>query len=283
MSYEKSAYATALPPTTPTFYVNYKEPFTLVKDGYGAMGVLSTTADRDYVQCHICGYLFQNLGAHVRLHKLSAAQYKKEFGLSRKAALIGETVREILIKRYHNKILSSDENHAKAANALKDYWLKVKSGEIGREMRKDWSLERHNQSNNCPEQLLEKIRLLGKELGRVPTTKEWIQNTGHGHEVLKTAFGSYKKAIELAGYEPNKHWRDRGPLVTRGVLLEMMKIFYRRHGRVPRSSDFKRGLLPDQRYVYYYFRSMAEARAAAGLPALKRVGGGVTSRFEEVS
>ncbi|MEU1517659.1 MucR family transcriptional regulator [Streptomyces sp. NPDC005811] len=41
----------------------------------------------DTVVCHVCGRAFRSLGAHVRVHDMTAAEYRREFGLLRTRAL----------------------------------------------------------------------------------------------------------------------------------------------------------------------------------------------------
>lgn len=283
MAYEKSARATALPPETPVFYADYKEPFREVKDGYGYYGVLATTADKNYVQCHICGFLFRSLSQHVRNHGISTDQYKKDFGLFANAALVGEDVRQMLVNRYVGKVLLSKANHFKAREGLKEYWRKVKAGEIERTGNKEWSLQRRNKHFNCPEQLIEKIQVLAKELGRAPTTKEWTDRTGHGHMVLKTVFGSYNEGIKIAGLVPTDHWKDRPPLMSREQVIESFQNYYATTGRVPRTSDMDRGNLPGRKTVSRHFKSIYDLREAAGLPELVAVGGGTTRQYVEAT
>ncbi|MGW6009180.1 MucR family transcriptional regulator [Streptomyces sp. NPDC055210] len=41
----------------------------------------------DTVVCHLCGRAFRSLGAHLRAHKMTAAEYRQEFGLLHTRAL----------------------------------------------------------------------------------------------------------------------------------------------------------------------------------------------------
>ncbi|MER7679930.1 MucR family transcriptional regulator [Streptomyces sp. NPDC096934] len=41
----------------------------------------------DTVICHMCGHAFRSLGAHVRAHGMTAAEYREEYGLLRSRAL----------------------------------------------------------------------------------------------------------------------------------------------------------------------------------------------------
>ncbi len=56
---------------------------------YGELGTLAQEDGK--AQCHICGRLFGHLGNHiVRGHKMSCAEYRAYFGLSRRYPLAGE-------------------------------------------------------------------------------------------------------------------------------------------------------------------------------------------------
>lgn len=50
--------------------------------GFGYYGILMCDSLDGKVQCHICGYWFDHLGAHVRVHdRMSADDYREEFEL----------------------------------------------------------------------------------------------------------------------------------------------------------------------------------------------------------
>ncbi|MEV6394591.1 MucR family transcriptional regulator [Streptomyces sp. NPDC051907] len=55
--------------------------------GHPDFGRLIRDEATDTVVCHVCGQAFRSLGAHVRAHGMTAAEYRQEFGLMRTRAL----------------------------------------------------------------------------------------------------------------------------------------------------------------------------------------------------
>lgn len=68
-------------------------------------GRLIRDESTDSVICHVCGRAFQSLGAHVRVHGMTAAEYRNEFGLLRSRALsarsLSHTQSRAAGSRYH--------------------------------------------------------------------------------------------------------------------------------------------------------------------------------------
>ncbi len=92
-----------LKPTITPHYLDYKEPLTKVKGGYGFMGVITTNEEQTHVQCHICGYYFESLGSHVQhTHKMKAREYKEKYQLRISRGLLAPKAREALIRRTAN-------------------------------------------------------------------------------------------------------------------------------------------------------------------------------------
>ncbi len=84
------------------------------------------------------------------------------------------------------------------------------------------------------EELIEKIKLKAKELGRNPKQKE----VGH-ITAIKNRFGSWNRALELAGLNVTIH---RG---SEKYFINILKKWHKEHGRVPTKQDFKNDpLLP---------------------------------------
>ncbi len=78
------------------------------------------------------------------------------------------------------------------------------------------------------EEIIEKIKLKAKELGRTPKQKE----VGHG-TLIRKRFGSWNKALKLAGLYLTIH---RG---SKEYFINILKKWYKEHGRVPTEQDFK--------------------------------------------
>lgn len=62
-------------------------------DGHGRYGMLDRDGDGRVV-CHECGRALELLATHVRVHGLTAGEYRERHGLSPGLALVGDTTRE---------------------------------------------------------------------------------------------------------------------------------------------------------------------------------------------
>ncbi|MGV9230375.1 MucR family transcriptional regulator [Streptomyces nigra] len=56
-------------------------------DPHPDFGLLIRDEEAATVICHVCGRAFRSLGAHARVHGMTAAEYRQEFGLLRARAL----------------------------------------------------------------------------------------------------------------------------------------------------------------------------------------------------
>ena len=61
-------------------------------DGHGRYGILDRDDDRRPI-CHECGRAFEHLATHVRVHRISAAEYRERHGLSPGLTLVGDASR----------------------------------------------------------------------------------------------------------------------------------------------------------------------------------------------
>lgn len=66
------------------------------------------------------------------------------------------------------------------------------------------------------EELLDWIHSFVEVLGRLPTAEEVNDSPGPAHRTFAERFGSWRNAVEKAGYEP----RDRGPSLGRRATEE---------------------------------------------------------------
>lgn len=268
-----------LPKDTEIVYKNYKEPLTKVKNGYGYMGVVATNKTGTHIQCHECGLFFEYLAGHIRLHKLDKYSYKNKYGLMFNTALISDATREKLVNSYKLRVnrVKDGKRVEQAINAsLKKYWADVKSGKVKRSDRRrgKGSLEQKNLKGTCPDQLLDAIREVAEDLGRVPTVKEfgYYKNSRFISPIYYT-YGSWENAVRSAGYTPRGEAKDLAwqEARKRENLIKVMQDFYKRHGRVPTASDFRAGMIGNLKNYQREFGSIAEARRAADLPELVKV------------
>ncbi|NEA99323.1 MucR family transcriptional regulator [Streptomyces sp. SID13726] len=85
----------------------------------------------DTVICHVCGRDFRSLGAHVRVHGLTAAEYREEFGLLRTRPLSARSLSQERSGSRRDRYSASKElrGHLAAGRAM------ARSGELTRRRR----------------------------------------------------------------------------------------------------------------------------------------------------
>ena len=82
-------------------------------DGHGRYGILDRDDDRRPI-CHECGRAFERLATHVRVHGISAAEYRERHGLSPGLALVGDATRARMSaawERHRSTHLTALEEH----------------------------------------------------------------------------------------------------------------------------------------------------------------------------
>lgn len=235
---------------------NYKEPLMPFATGHGYEGVLLYDGKTDKVQCHFCGSWFFALGNHLgKEHNMKASEYKTMTGLRQTTALIGEEYRKKLIA---NGLDVRLKNLIPGGKKTEKEKKKVAAG-----LKKNNSTRQHqNERGTCPEQLLDRLRDLAKELGRTPLTDE----VGF-YETLVNVYGSYKNAIKKAGLKyrkpgQNVHYNAK-KIFTREELLELIREFTRKQGREPSYSDVRRSMLPSGSTYVRHFGSWVKAKKIA--------------------
>jgi hypothetical protein len=243
---------------------NYKEPLTKIEGGHGYYGTITATVDGKYIQCHICGDLFENLGNHLRHdHKTNGKEYKERFGLAFMSALVSETYRlkqkKRSVKWWHN--LSDEEKSRRKEMARRN---RRKNNKQPRQQ-----LETKNKRGTCPDQLLEKIREVADKLGRTPSKRDFIKACGtqrYVHLIYKT-FGSWSGAVDMAGYRPlnNKVGKGGYRKYEDEELLAYLANFAEEHKEIPSYSDFFRGDLPSLGVYERRWGNLENARVVAGV------------------
>ena len=250
-------------------YLNYKEPLLPVTDGHGFQGTLAQTEDGKAVQCHICGNQFYNLGAHVfSQHGLRAAEYRQKFSLNRRTPLCSDQASQDYKARalaiWDNKTPDEKERQKDLMRSAAAVAVRVGNPK---------QLQQKNKDGSCPDQLLEKIRVLAEELNHSPTVKEFMARYENRFMFAITrTFGSWDAAKAQLGLSKCKSGsripHNKGTCIfSKDELLAYLKNHYERTKSVPTFSDWKRVYFPDYHIYLKQFGSIKEARIQAGLPS----------------
>ncbi len=248
----------------------YKEPLTLVKDGYGYVGALTFDV-KGRVQCHICGLLYDNLGLHLRMHKIGGREYKEKFKLAYSTVLISEAERErrkkAMMKWYASltpeELLRRKEitKEAMAANGRMN-WAKDRKDRL--------SLETKNKRGICPEQLIEIMNRAADEKGRLtPRALVNFYKSARYKKPIERTFGSWTRGLKAAGLKSKSRGAVKGskiPRYTNDALLDILRGHYDETGIMPTASDCTRGFLPSINVFIKRFGTFPNARKAAGIP-----------------
>ena len=270
-----------LPKSTILFFADYKDPLHPVEDvlgkGYGYMGTLATDKSGNFIQCHLCGNLYEYLNQHLRRdHKMKVAEYKEKFGLAQKTALIGERARKIATETAMRLIKEGKMNPI--AQFKKGHKKTNKN-------RHGWNLERRNKRGSCPEQTITAIQQIAKLLGHTPSCKEYDTYSKDyrlpARQTVVYHFGSWQNAVSLAGLTPNLATSQGEAMWTKQTVIRALQNFYLKHSKTPTSSDFRRGIVgPPHKAVNRYFPTLNLARQVAGIPQLVRLGVGHNTYVE---
>lgn len=267
-----------LPPTTEGLMTDgYKEPMQPVQDGFGFYGALTRSSDEMMVQCHICGFLFQHLTAHVRMaHGINGREYRTKFGLRLGDGLVGRGERERLQKIYGDVLRSHAlTNLAKAHEAAK---AKMREGwKPGGDV---WTQQLRNERGLCKAQTIAKLQHVGELNDGVVSQRLFRQLYGKDHvSVVEHWFGTWAKGVQAAGcvsaQEHNRVLRREQIDSAIEQTLENMQLFYEQFGRTPQTADFNsENSLPPLRWISRHFGGVNKARRAAGVPIMVNVGNG---------
>lgn len=247
-------------------FYNYKEPLKPYAEGFGYEGVIIFNKAKDKIQCHLCGKFYRalNNGHLGKIHGMTAGEYKKLLGLRQTAALVGEGTREKLIHRLDTMPQSWFD--AKMVFMKKAQRTNPPS-KFGHKLR----LEHKNLRGTCPNQLLEKIKVLANKLKKAPTGEEFLKEyNGKFMGSIRNTFGTYENAVRQAGLIPMREIRAQKYNALN--LLNYLKIFYKIHKRSPTDSDFRRGILPDFNVYSKKFGSINRAKLLANIPILIHIG-----------
>lgn len=246
-------------------YLHYKEPLLPVKDGYGYFGALAQSKNGNHVQCHICGAMVENLGHHAYMtHSLKAKEYRVKFRMSLTTPLCSDSFSSKCKTRWLDwyNTLSQEEKLAHRQSMVEAQKVAVRKP-------RQLTLEELNRKGICPDQLIDKIQECAKSLGKTPSRRDFINycNTDRFRAPIERTFGTWTKALEIAGYAVRKQ-KTGGAMKTYSdeTLIRLLQDYHETHKQVPTASDCMRGFLPSLATYIKRFGGIKAARKAAGLP-----------------
>jgi predicted transcriptional regulator len=230
-----------------------KAPFAV--SGESIQGAVEIIPEYDLLKCHECGLWAQDLSRHINSkHSMSARKYKLRHKLTMSTALISEKNREMRIAR-SKKIYHSFRKKG------------IDIGKIPSKRKRrapKYPIEKSNKKNTCPAQLLDNVKKASAQVGRRPTHFELKEVGGVGLSSYKFRFGSIRRAINIGmGDEGQKSHHDARRRYSNGELLDLLKNFVEKHGRLPGASDAKRRMVPYRQTYNQRFGTFARAAIKA--------------------
>lgn len=220
----------------------YKEKSPYVPSGLSIAGALEYRKSDDKIKCHECGNWFYSMGAHlVKVHGMTAREYKTKHGLRVKSSLCGERMRKVAIRnitalnfaRGGTPLTLCREARAHATESLKKAAFHTKT------------VEMRNTEGSCQAQIMSKFKTLAAELGRTPSVKDLERNDLNvGKVKYSLNVATLEQAALLCGLQPNQKKQRGDVLWPKSLLIASIKAFALTHKRLPSLSDTRRGMTP---------------------------------------
>lgn len=264
-----------------TTVAKYKEPMEKVEGGHGYFGAVTESKDGNFLQCHICGYFFENLSSHIQKHGISHKQYKTQFGLRISDGLVGKRVRANFQDSFNQLVRATGATKSEFGKqaSIKARVAVEKAGyKPGGNM---WRAITRNERGNCRAQTLVKIQSLAAENGGFINAEMFYRAYGTGQKsVIKTHFGNFDAALKEASIDTRHQQRLTRHQLSEERAIKQLKAYYKKHGRTPQWADLlgKRTAetkLPSVNYIKDHFRTINNYRYLAGVPLLVNTGNGV--------
>lgn len=254
----------------------YKEPLRKVEVGYGYFGAISLSKDGKSIQCHICGELRENLSGHLRQHKITVGEYRAKFGLSAGTALISEATRQ----KYKEHMFAIREGWGPERLA-KQLAAFHEGSRLRRNRGRNQTPEYKNIHGTCPDQLIQLIHDAYTHYTRPCSYAEFerFHQTGRFYGPIRATFGTWAKAVKSAGLETKGKSGNGGGAARYSdeELLEFLSNYHLETGKIPSSTDCKRGFIPTYNLYRKRFGSMEEARRRSGInDYILKIGGSHT-------
>ena len=190
----------------------YVPPFEPVKEGHGFLGVVLEDVKSGFLQCHICGRWYGIFNSHLaKIHGTNSDEYRKRFGLSKSTALKSKKVR---LRQSQVMIDMRKDNPKKFGRKFG-----IKNVFAGNRKDKPKSSETRNKYGVCNLQIMDRIILLKKKLGKTPTLIDLKEEYGGGFIFhIHKRYNSYVTLCRTLGFEPVTS--NQNPKYSRQYFIE---------------------------------------------------------------
>jgi len=244
------------------FRMEDKVPFE--NSGYSIKGAFEFDPSRERIRCHHCGDWFKSVAAHLVSASMNVDNYRIEHGLLKKTGLVVPSISASIRERTISMMAQRDPSHLAAI-----------MGSVRRSPPLGPRDEYRNSVNRCDLQITEQFRSLSVELGRPPLLREFSNKFGAaGASVITQRLGGIAGVCNRLGIDPNPTHggSGHGPIFTKQILIDSLRDFYARNGRLPRCKEYSQFGIPSMRTYTKVFGSMANAYVESGFGHFIRAG-----------
>jgi hypothetical protein len=256
------------------FLYRQKAPF--VPSGISIHGALEYEEATDRVRCHECGGWFRMLTTHLpKVHNLTAAEYRQKHGLRRRSVLCGPRLCADMRS-------GKEESYERLRERTRTPEWRAKFGAMARanagkqpagarmQLAREEMPERLNETGHCRAQLTQRLRELHAQYGGVPTNAQLAEDGIHLPSVLLAfSLPTISEVLELLNLN-RVLGRGQGGGYTREELIEVLRDFWAKYGRLPGRVHERMGMVPRWDAFNRKFGSIVAAYEEAGLPQKPR-------------
>lgn len=119
----------------------------------------------------------------------------------------------------------------------------------------------HKRKVYTDEELLNYLKGFYEKNKRIPVKRDFINNPEYpGHDTYNKRFGSWNKALILAGIDIDKKIIRRNKIYKNEELLNYLKDFYEKNKRIPTAYDIANN--PEYPSIYIYTKNILGAGIA---------------------
>lgn len=242
----------------------YADKFPYVKSGFGDNGIVRWNEVENKLQCHECGLWFRGLAFHIKqAHLVTAKEYRHRHGLARKTSLVVPSL--MAFQREHARRLILCGALTPAAPGDRTLTERMAKRDKATPIGPQGS-ELINVKGHCHAQIMASFYTEVARLGRTPRANEFASNTGIKPALISRRFGkTYNEFVRFCGEIPAREAQETR--YSKTALIELLRDFYVANGKLPNSTDLRRGRTPRRETYIYRFGSWEAALEAAGLLA----------------